>query len=140
MEVEKQVGRSFFSIHVEGPILVLHLTGPGDTELAEEVSKGENGAFAELAGRPWGLLAILADEAMHTPGSYQTMVEAIRRQRETGRCATAVIFDHVFGDAMVRRVLERMYRDAGEPVQFFNDEASARAWLLEQIEQAKKPA
>lgn len=120
-------------------MLVLHSTGPSNRELVAELSKAEEVLVAELAGAPWGLLAKIAEEVMHTPESYDAMVKTIRRQRETGRCATAVIFDHVFGDAMVRRVLERMYHDAGEPVQFFDDEASARTWLLKQIEQAKKP-
>jgi len=138
MAVQKRTVHGIFSIHVEGRMLVLHSTGPSNRELVEELSKAEKAALAELAGAPWGLLATITDEVMHTPESYAAMVETIRRHREMGRCATAVIFDHVFGDAMVRRVLERMYHEAGETAQFFDDEASARAWLLDQIEQAEK--
>lgn len=111
----------------------MEVRGPWNREMIDFFNASTGALLHELVGAPWGILAVVSEDGMHTPDSYAAMVEGIRRQRETGRCATAVILDQVFGEPMVRRVLAQMYRDAGEPATFFEDETSARAWLLAQI-------
>lgn len=118
----------------------MHTRGACNAELVERIDQAMEVVLKDLAGAPWGLLATVSEEAMHTPESYAAMVAEIRKQRQTGRCATALIFDHVFGEAVVRTVLVDMYRDAGEPAQFFPDEASGKRWLLERIAEAEAAA
>ena len=122
-----------FSVRIDGRILDLHTRGPWNRELIEQFSKNVLTMVAQLEGAPWGVLATVSGEGMHTPDSYAAMIEGIRWQRARGRCATAVVFDQVFAANTARRILERMYAEAGEPVRFFDASEPARVWLETQI-------
>lgn len=129
-----------YQLATEGRLLVVHTRGPWNREHILDYINTLEARLLELAGNPWAVLAFVAEEGMHTPDSFDQMVDAIRRQRSIGRCGTAVLLQEVFAESVVRDILSRMYDAAGEPHRFFDDELAARAWLAERLAQSAGPA
>lgn len=123
-----------FEYAVRGRVLHLRTRGPWNRELIEQYKADLAQKMAPLFGAPWGVLATVVEEGIHTPESLESMVEGIRAHRKLGRCGTAVVFERVYGESLVRNMLERMYRQAAEPVAFFHDSDEALIWLLARIE------
>lgn len=122
-----------YALHIEGRILVSHVSGPWNRELIEDYVGAITAMIGKLAGSPWAMRATVTKNGMHTPESYAGLVEGIRRQRPLGRVATAVILCDVEAPTIVRSVLEKMYIEAEEPHAFFDDETSANAWLADRL-------
>jgi hypothetical protein len=123
---------------VQGRILQVRTRGPWNEEEVQRYVQSFARCVDQLAGAPWGVLAIVQGEAIHTPESQQGMVNAIVQHRRTGRCATALLLQLEIAPGLVRKLLIRMYAQAQEPCEFFDDEASAKAWLLTRIESANR--
>ena len=123
----------FFEVSVEGRILISRVTGPWNLEAVEAYSEEVNRKIKQLIGQPWGVLAIVSGEPIHTPESMQEMTDTIRFHRSLGRCATALVFVDVEGVHLMKTMLAPMYIDSKEPYYFADDEASARSWLIEQL-------
>ncbi len=122
-----------FEFSVEGRVLRVRTSGPWNKELIQQYAGVLAQALASLAGAPWGVFATVVGQGLHTPESFAEMQAGIGRQRAIGRCATAVVLENVEGAPIVQRMLERMYREAGEPAAFFDDSAAAMAWLRARI-------
>jgi hypothetical protein len=123
-------------LEVQGRILQVHTRGPWNAEEVQRYVQSFSSCVDQLTGKPWGVLAFVYGEAIHTPESQQRMVDAIVLHRRTGRCATAVLLRVDIPPDFVRAIFTRMYAQAQEPSAFFDDEAVARAWLITQIANA----
>lgn len=125
-----------FGVTVDGRILVMRTRGPWNKDFVDMYCLTVAMEAASLEGAPWGLLATISDEGMHTPDSFLAMQAQVAEQRKQGRCATALIFDHLNEERAVREMFKRMYQAVGEPHAFFTHEPSARQWLLKEIARA----
>jgi len=125
-----------FSVATEGRILVVRTIGPWNEELIRLYSRTVTENVEALAGAPWGMLGVVADEGLHTPDSFAATVETVRKHRARGRIASAVILQNVSAREIVRSMFSRLYTEAGEPFAFFENEESARSWLSEKLVEA----
>ncbi len=125
-----------FSVSTEGRILVVRTTGPWNEELIQLYSQTVADNVEALAGAPWGMLGVISEEGLHTPNSFSATVATVRRHRTQGRTASAVVLHQVSAPEVVRNIFTKLYTEAGEPFAFFDDEASARSWLMERLREA----
>ncbi|MGE5387212.1 MAG: hypothetical protein ACM3SV_15125 [Betaproteobacteria bacterium] len=124
-------GRS--DIWTEDRVLVVHTQGPWNRELVQEAAKVVLAKAEVFEGRPWLLLGIIYGDGLHTPEAFQEMIQAIRDQQAAGRSGTALILADVGNSSFFRGIYAKMYSAAAEPLEFFADEASARAWIAERL-------
>lgn len=126
---------------IEGRILVMRTRGPWNAEQVAAYARDQQEKAAELAGRPWALLAFVSGIGLHTADAIDAMVEIVTAQRRTGRCGSALI---IAPDAEAPIIVEERFRWiyglAGEPCAFFDDEDSARRWLAERLAEAERPS
>ena len=126
-----------YSLAIDGRILHMRAFGPWNEELTYQYGKDVRRYTDALAGAPWALLAEVMHDGVHTPESFRLQLEITRAHQEIGRIATAVIFDYENPPQIAQRVFDKLYDQAGEPHAFFDDQAAARAWLLEQLQLAE---
>jgi len=126
-----------FDFQLEGRILRLSIAGSLNQEGLAAYREEAAHYFAALAGAPWGVLAVVSEGGFLLDGTRDAMIESIRRQQQNGRCATAaVLLETVEGRSIFEERLRRMYSEAGQNFAIFTAEASARAWLIERIDEA----
>lgn len=122
-------------IWTEDHLLVVHSRGPWNQQLVAQAGGEVLSQVAKFAGQPWFALGIIYGDGLHTPDAFQEMVNALLAQRQAGRRGTALVLKDVNLSGFFHNYFAKMYAAAGEPVEFFSDEALARQWLAEQIEQ-----
>jgi len=122
-----------FEVSVEGRILISRVRGPWNLEAVAAYRDEVNRKVEALIGQPWGVLAIVGGEPIHTPDSMQEVTDAIRFHRTLGRCATALVFVDVEAVGLMKTMMAPMYIHSNEPYYFADDEAAARSWLREQL-------
>ncbi len=122
-----------YSLAIEGRILVMHAQGPWNEELTSQYGVDVHQFTEALAGLPWALLGVVKREGVHTPESYRLQREILEAHRMKGRVATAIVFDYDDAPQIAKRVFDKLYTEAGEPHAFFDDEVSARIWLIERL-------
>jgi len=126
-----------FDFQLEGRVLRLSVAGSLNQEGLAAYREQARHYFAALAGAPWGVLAVISEGGFLLDGTRDAMIESIRLQQKSGRCATAaVLLESVEGRSIFEERLRKMYTEAGQAYAFFADEASARAWLIERIDEA----
>jgi hypothetical protein len=129
-----------YDVSIDGRVLRAVVCGPWNVELVQAYADAFAQQVHTLAGAPWGTLAILTGEALHTAESHQAVVETVRQHRTLGRCATAVVMRVNSVPAMIRALFTRLYAEAGEPCEFFDDETQALQWLQAQIKLSESGA
>ena len=115
-------------LEVRGRILVFrskaHLNSEEVRRLQQEVATRLKG----MAGQRWAILGVVERAVLLTADAETAGREALPQMMALGLCAQAVAFrnpaDRPLIEAQVRRIVaERL------PVEFFDDEAAAEAWL-----------
>jgi len=122
-------------IWAEDRILVVHSRGPWNRELVLQGQQTVLEAIEKFGGRKWLALGIIHGDGLHTPDAFQEMIESLKAQRQRGRSGTALVLADVGHSGFFCNLFARMYATAGEPMQLFPDEATARAWLDERCKE-----
>lgn len=122
------------SLSVEDRLIVVHSRGPWNAEFVHEGHVMMLKAIESMAGKPWMLLGMIYGEGLQTPEAYAAQVASIQAQRPLGRKGTALVLVDKGASSFFVNFYRDMYAAANEPVTFFADEASARAWLATQLE------
>lgn len=122
-------------IWVEERLLVVHSRGPWNRELVTQATATVLEQANSFCGKPWQALGVIYGDGLHTPDAFEEMVKSLLAQRQLGRQGTALVLHDVGLTGFFRNYFAKMYAAAGEPVEFFSDEASARLWLAERIQQ-----
>lgn len=122
-----------YTLSVQDHILYTTVCGPWNIEAVQAYTREMEQKIATLIGAPWGVLATIQGEAIHTTESRLALVETVRRHRLVGRCGTAILLQVDRAASLFKVMFEKLYADAGEPCTFFDDEASAQSWLNAQI-------
>ncbi|HRE16322.1 MAG TPA: hypothetical protein PLW86_04530 [Rhodocyclaceae bacterium] len=123
-----------FDFRIDGLVLRIAVAGSLNQEglLAYRAMGGSY--FAAMAGAPWGVLAVIAEGGFLLDGTREAMIEAIKRQQSSGRCATAVVLlDTVDGRSIFEERLHRFYSETGQAFALFSNEAAAREWLIARV-------
>lgn len=118
---------------VEEQLIVVHSRGPWNAEFIHEGHTMMLKAIEAMAGKPWMLLGMIYGEGLQTPDAYAAQVASIQAQHPLGRKGTALVLVDKGDSKFFVDFYRDMYAAANEPVEFFLDEASARAWLTTQI-------
>ena len=122
-------------IWVEERLLVVHSRGPWNRELVTQASHTVLEQALRFSGKAWLVLGVIYGDGLHTPDAFEEMVTSLHAQQQLGRQGTALVLHDVGLNGFFRTYFAKMYAAAGEPVEFFSDEQSARLWLAERIEQ-----
>ena len=122
-----------FDVSVDGQILISRVFGPWNFEAVEAYGIEVNKKIQLLAGKPWGLLAVIGGEPFHSPKSIEELIHIVRSHRKLGRCGTALVLVDVESPILVKLILSQIYVKAEEPFYFAADETSAIVWLNDKI-------
>lgn len=129
-------GRATFEIH--GDIVRLQVEGPWNEQLVVESHAALNDRIAALAKGRWGMMVVVSGSMVFGPEA----MEAIRRAAhdeatKKGRTATAwVIPPGVGGGSLFRNLVGVIY-EPSHPVEVFDAEEPARAWLAQELARAR---
>lgn len=126
------------NLWTEDRLLVIHSRGPWNAEFIHEGHAVVMQEIQAFTGQTWMVLGMIYGEGLQTPDAYAAQLESIRIQQGHGRIGTAIVLVDKGNSPFFTRFYRDMYAAAGEPVEFFADEASARVWLAEQL--ATNPA
>ncbi len=120
-------------IWTEPHLLIVQSRGPWNRELVKSANETVLAEAAIFGGQPWYVLGVIFGDGLHTPDAFEEMVKALHDQQRIGRRGTALVLTDVGIKGFFRDYFAKMYATAGEPVEFFANEESAREWLSERI-------
>jgi hypothetical protein len=126
-------------LSLDGPILVVEGSGPWNVESLNHSAIIAKPFAQQLKGKHWGVIAILHGQAVYVPEAAAGLTAVVKRDRLNGRVASAVMLDDCESPEFSKEHIANIYREAGEPFQFFSQYGDAKKWLLETIKQAQKP-
>jgi hypothetical protein len=125
-------GRAHFSADVDLDRRILHLkfVGAMTSTMALEYRRTMLAAFSLLAPRrPWGILSDRRQARVASDEVQTMMVDVFERATLAGRKCAAVLAT----GALTQLQMRRLALAANIMQRQFHDEASARAWLAEQL-------
>ena len=85
----------------------------------------------------FGTLVSFESPPIVGPDVEQAMHESARHRAERGMVAAAFVTANLEAITVARGQWDRIYADTGIAFRFFSEEAPARQWLQEQIDQAR---
>lgn len=121
------------NVWTEDRLLVIHSRGPWNAEFIHEGHTLVLKEIEAFVGTTWMVLGMIYGDGLQTPDGYAAQVESIRAQRPLGRIGTALVLVDTGDSPFFQNFYREMYGAAGEPVELFPDEASARKWLAGQL-------
>jgi hypothetical protein len=127
------------NIWTEDRLLVIHSRGPWNAEFIHEGHALVIKAVEVFADKPWMVLGMIYGDGLQTPDAYAAQIASIQAQHALGRIGTALVLVDKHQSTFFTNFYRNMYAAANEPVEFFPDEASARAWLAEQFGRLDQP-
>ncbi|WP_158966870.1 hypothetical protein [Paraglaciecola sp. L3A3] len=131
------IGHGSVELHIKDRILYVEGSGPWNLEAVKEAGNTFNPLINCLSGEPWAVLVVLHGDPIYVPDAAEHLVQSIKKERKTGRVATAIIVDHSNSPAFAKRHLSDIYEKAGCDYRFFSEEAEASWWLVQKISAAQ---
>lgn len=123
-----------FNIDIDGRIVVIEAEGPFNIELTQSFGPVAADFTERMRGAPWGVLVIANGDFLLTPEAEEAMREAEARYEDGGRRVTAFVIGGAPWSQIVRSQWQRVYAHNARKPEFFDDQDSARAWLLAELE------
>ena len=121
------------SFKVEGNIMLIEGERPWNLEAINSSADNARTCHEQLYGKPWGVLAIIHGDPIHTPDAAKLLTEIVIRDKQNGRTASALVLDEDHHPDFGKFHIGEIYGNAGETFEFFNDINSARKWLNEKL-------
>lgn len=118
---------------VNGSIMELEGTGPWNLEQMKQSGDAAAPILNQLLDSPWAVLATFHGEAFYTEDAAEQLVGWIKKEKQRGRVATALILTHASVPHMAKWHLSQIYLKAGESLKIFDDRSQALAWLQQQL-------
>ncbi|WP_240612738.1 hypothetical protein [Alteromonas flava] len=125
------------ALTVEDGLLVIRGLGPANIEAVFTYQRTAQKYREQLNHQPWASLVLLRGEPLLPPAAKSLLIDTIQYACTQQLVATAIVLQDVAYENVVRLFWESIYNQTELPYQFFHQEAEARDWLYEQIEQAK---
>jgi hypothetical protein len=121
-------------LEIDGQIIRLYVYGPWNKELVIETHKNLLSALHALDGSSWALMVITVESAICGPDAIeQIRLAAASEVNKSGRVATAWVIDSTIeGGRIMNSVVNNLYKGIN-PVNIFEDEKFAKAWLLQEL-------
>jgi len=120
-------------------ILFIEGTGPWNIEKLKYMEVAAKDMLAKLYQQPWAVLCIMHGEIAFLPDAAAMLTEVIRQDKHKNRVATAIVITNSNLVCFSKGHLSKIYNDAGETFEFFDDRESAMSWLSAEIAEYKKP-
>ncbi|WP_022943313.1 hypothetical protein [Psychromonas hadalis] len=121
------------NIKLEDNILIIEGTGPWNREallLSFDTAGVEQ---KRRISQKWAVITIFNGDPIYTPDAADLLIESIEYDKLHGRVATAVILKDSNFPGLGKRHLDKIYKKAGEPCQFFENLCDAKVWVKQQI-------
>jgi hypothetical protein len=116
-------------LSVEGQLLIIKGTGPGNLEIVEEYQRQVYGLRQQIMHAPWASLVLLSGTPLVPPEAKELFVQTIKQAKAMHLCATAVVFVDIEFAKMVQHFWQDIYHEADVNYGFFDTEEEAREWL-----------
>ena len=114
-------------------ILIIEGTGPWNKEALLLSSDTAGLAQKPRIKKKWGVIAILNGDPIHTPDAASLLIEYVTYDKLHGRVATAVILKNASSPEFGRKHIDKIYEQAGELCQFFENLCDAKIWIKQQL-------
>lgn len=130
-----------FAVHgtldmkVEGQILHIVGAGPWNSESLQASGVEAQPLVEGLYDKPWAVLAEIRGEPIYVPEASRQLVNIVKSEKLRGRVASALLVNDSTSPNFAKSHIGDIYTRAGETFAFFDDTATARAWLQEQLQQ-----
>jgi hypothetical protein len=125
---------------VNGNILEVEGEGPWNSEMLTNAGKEAEPSLSLLYGSPWAVLTIMSGDPIYIPEAAELLTETIRKEKRKGRVATAIIVCDAKQALFAKQHLSRIYIQAGEEHEFFDEKTTANQWLKSKIDSYEPPA
>ncbi|MDU0356056.1 hypothetical protein RS130_21100 [Paraglaciecola aquimarina] len=126
-------GHGSVDLQIRDRILYVEGSGPWNIESVKKAGETFNPLISQLSGKPWAVLVVLHGDPIYVPAAAEYLIEAIKRERELGRVATAIMVDKANTPSFAKRHLSEIYKKAGCEFEFFSQQEEATWWLVKQI-------
>ena len=129
----------FINLSVRDRFLVIEGEGPWNFEMAQRYREEVAPLREKLIGAPWASLVILHGLPLYPPEAKSFTIETVKQGMDnTGLVATGLVFKDVQYENAIKLFWEEIYKEAGLPYFFSDNEEDVTLWLNKQIEAAKK--
>ncbi|WP_281560347.1 hypothetical protein [Thalassomonas sp. RHCl1] len=125
------------SASIENNIFIIDGTGPWNKEALEQASREFSALHQQLYGTKWGVLVLTHGDPIHTPDASHLLIDAIKTDKRHGRISTALVVKDCDDVKFAKIHIRDIYHKAGENLQFFENEQSAKHWLQTQLSAAQ---
>jgi len=129
-----QVTHGEMQIEVEGSLLIIEGRGPWNLNAIDICVVENDKKVSDLYGNPWGVLFTAKGDALMVPEARIKLIEIIKKERQKGRVATALVIEQSSVPLMVEAQLKDIYTTAGDEYCHFQCKIEARHWLHQQVE------
>ena len=120
-------------IIVQGQILRIEGTGPWNLESLQLSGHVARPKVEPLLGKPWAVLVVLHGQAIYVPEASAALVDIVIEDKRHGRVASALVVADCDSPHFSELHISEIYNRAGEDFAFFENEESAREWLLNKL-------
>lgn len=122
-----------FSISVEGRILIVEGTGPGNREVIEKYQKDVLPLKQQLSltGKPWGNVVVLHGQSLLVKEAEMMVSDITVKSIAMGLAYIAIVLDDVECINIVKNLWHQIYSRSGISFEFFTDYDKAMDWLQE---------
>lgn len=120
-------------IQADGQILRIEGTGPWNLESLNKSGEVALPIVQPLLGKPWVVLAILHGQAIYVPDAADALVDIVREDKRKGRIASALVLTGSDSPTFSENHISEIYNRAGEDFAFFEEQQSAKSWLLNKL-------
>ena len=117
---------------------MLECQGPWDAASLNHLIGAMAPLKAQVANENWGMLLVLSDDPFLLSDTLKTFIDTVKKDKQTGRQATAIVLDKNPAYEMSKSLFERVFRGARETHAFFHTVDEAKKWLQLQIEDSQK--
>lgn len=120
---------------INGKIMELEGTGPWNLEQMQQSGDAAQPILNQLLDSPWAVLATFHGEAFYTEDAAEQLVGWVKKEKQRGRVATALILTHASVPDIAKWHLSQIYLQAGENLKIFDNRAQALSWLRQQLKE-----
>lgn len=121
------------NFRLDDNILIIEGTGPWNREALLLSFDTAGLVQKQRIKKKWGVIAILNGDPIHTPDATTLLIEYVTYDKLHGRVATAVILKNARSPELGRKHIDKIYEQAGELCQFFDNLHDAKSWIKEQL-------
>lgn len=114
---------------IDGRLLIVHGTGPGNLEMMQQYQKQAPAFREQLSGSAWVSLMILDGIPVGTAEANVILSEVVKQSKAAGLRAAALVFVGDEFNDIINSFWRNIYENEGITFGSFSTENQARDWL-----------